>query len=151
MKFLLKTNNSFAPTLARLTLGIVMFPHGAQKVLGWFGGYGFSGTMNFFTQQMHIPAVFAVLAIAAEFLGSLGLITGFLSRISALGIAVNMIVAIKLVHAANGFFINWYGNQKGEGYEYHLLAIGLALIVMIYGAGKASVDAIIAGRAPKKA
>src|SRR5437016_62831 len=142
MKFLFKTTNSFAPTLARITLGIVMFPHGAQKVLGWFGGYGFSGTMNFFTQQMHIPAVFAVLAIAAEFLGSLGLITGFLSRISALGIAVNMIVAIKMVHAANGFFINWAGNQKGEGFEMHLLAIGLALIVLIYGAGAASVDAL---------
>ena len=151
MKFLLKTNNSFAPTMARLTLGIVMFPHGAQKVLGWFGGYGFHGTMNFFTQQMHIPAVFAVLAIAAEFLGSLGLITGFLSRIAALGIAVNMLVAVKMVHGANGFFINWYGNQKGEGFEYHLLAIGLALIVLIYGAGQASVDAALAGRAPKKA
>jgi putative oxidoreductase len=150
MKFLFKTNNSFAPTLARLTLGIVMFPHGAQKVLGWFGGYGFSGTMNFFTQQMHIPAVFAVLAIAAEFLGSLGLITGFLSRIAAFGIAMNMIVAIKMVHGANGFFINWAGTQKGEGFEYHLLAIGLALIVIIYGAGKASVDAAIAGRSAKK-
>jgi putative oxidoreductase len=150
MKFLFKTNNSFAPTLARLTLGIVMFPHGAQKVLGWFGGYGFSGTMNSFTQQMHIPAVFAVLAIAAEFLGSLGLITGFLSRIAAFGIAVNMIVAIKMAHGANGFFMNWFGNQKGEGFEYHLLAIGLAVIVMIYGGGKASVDAAIAGRAAKK-
>ena len=151
MKFLFKTNNSFAPTLARLTLGIVMFPHGAQKVLGWFGGYGFHGTMNFFTEQMHIPAVFALLAIAAEFLGSLGLITGFLSRIAAFGIAVNMIVAVKMVHAANGFFINWFGNQKGEGYEYHLLAIGLALIVMIYGADKASVDAAIAKPAMNKA
>src|SRR3954469_10366124 len=104
MKSLLKTSDSSLPFIARLTLGIVMFPHGAQKVLGWFGGYGLSGTMNFFTQQMHIPAVFAVLAIAAEFLGSLGLITGFLSRISALGIAVNMIVAVKMVHGANGFF-----------------------------------------------
>ncbi len=150
MKFLLKTTNSFEPTLARLTLGIVMFPHGAQKVLGWFGGYGFSGTMNFFTQQMHIPAVFAVLAIAAEFLGSLGLITGFLSRIAAFGIAVNMLVAMKMVHVANGFFINWSGTQKGEGFEYHLLVIGLALIVIIYGAGKASVDAAIAGGAIKK-
>jgi len=150
MKFLLKTNNSFAPTLARLTLGIVMFPHGAQKVLGWFGGYGFSGTMHFFTDQMHIPAVFAVLAIAAEFLGSLGLITGFLSRIAAFGIAVNMLVAVKMVHGANGFFMNWYGNQKGEGFEYHILAVGLALIVLIYGAGKASVDAAIAGQPVKK-
>lgn len=150
MKTLLKTTNSFAPTLARLTLGIVFFPHGAQKVLGWFGGYGLSGTMNFFTQQMHIPAVFAALAIAAEFLGSLGLITGFLTRLAALGIAVNMAVAVAMVHHANGFFMNWYGNQKGEGFEYHLLAIGLALIVLIYGAGKASVDAAITGKAAKK-
>ena len=150
MKFLFKTNNSFAPTLARLTLGIVMFPHGAQKVLGWFGGYGFTGTMNYFTQQSHIPAVFAFLAIAAEFLGSLGLITGFLSRISAFGIAVNMVVAVATVHGANGFFMNWFGNQKGEGFEYHILAIGLALIVLLYGAGAASVDALIANRSPKK-
>ena len=150
MKFLFKTNDSFAPTLARLTLGIVMFPHGAQKVLGLFGGYGFHGTMNFFTQQMHIPAVFAFLAIAAEFLGSLGLITGFLSRIAAFGIAVNMVVAIVMVHAANGFFMNWYGNQKGEGFEYHLLTFGVALIVMIYGAGKLSVDALLAKNSPKQ-
>jgi putative oxidoreductase len=150
MKFLFKTNNSFAPTIARLTLGIVFFPHGAQKALGLFGGYGFSGTMNFFTQQMHIPAVFAALAIAAEFLGSLGLITGFLSRIAAFGIAVNMVVAVVMVHAANGFFMNWYGNQKGEGFEYHILTLGIALIVMIYGAGKASVDGVIAARPVKK-
>lgn len=150
MKFLFKTNNSFAPTLARLTLGIVMFPHGAQQVLGWFGGYGLSGTMNAFTHQMHIPAVFAALAIAALFLGSLGLITGFLSRIAAFGIAVNMVVAINMVHKANGFFMNWYGNQKGEGFEYHLLAVGLALIVMIYGAGKLSVDGMIAAPTAKK-
>lgn len=144
MKTLLKTTNSFAPTLARLTLGIVFFAHGAQKVLGWFGGYGLSGTFHAFTQQMHIPPVFAALAIAAEFLGSLGLITGFLTRIAALGIAVNMVVAVAMVHHVNGFFMNWYGNQKGEGFEYHLLAIGLALIVMIYGAGKVSVDSAIA-------
>lgn len=150
MKFLFKTNNSFAPTLARLTLGVVMFPHGAQKVLGWFGGYGFNGTMNFFTQQMHIPAVLAVLAIAAEFLGSLGLITGFLTRVAAFGIAVNMAVAVEMVHLSNGFFMNWYGNQKGEGIEYHILVVGLALIVMIYGAGKASVDGFLATRTVAK-
>src|SRR3954462_12102335 len=96
---LFKTSDSFAPSIARLTLGFVMFPHGAQKVLGWFGGYGFTGTMNFFTGQMHIPALFAFLAIAAEFAGSLGLITGFLSRIAAFGIAANMVVAIVTVHA----------------------------------------------------
>ena len=150
LQLLIKTNNSFTPVIARLTLGIVMFPHGAQKALGWFGGYGFSGTMNAFTQQMHIPAPLAFLAIAAEFAGSIGLILGCLSRVAAFGIATNMVVAILTVHAANGFFMNWYGTQKGEGFEYHLLAIGLALIVIIYGAGKASLDRMISNRAEVK-
>ncbi len=149
LQLLFKTSTSAAPLIARLALGIVMFPHGAQKMLGWFGGNGYSGTMGFFTQTMHIPALFAFLAIMAEFAGSLGLITGFLSRISAFGIAVNMAVAIITVHGANGFFMNWMVNQKGEGFEYHLLAIGLAIIVMIYGGGKASVDAAIAQRLAK--
>ena len=144
LHLLLKTDNSTAPLLARLALGLVMFPHGAQKALGWFGGYGFDGTMGHFTGAMHIPAVFAFLAIAAEFAGSLGLITGLLSRVSALGIGITMTVAIFMGHTANGFFMNWYGNQKGEGFEYHLLAIGLALVVLIAGGGKASVDSLLA-------
>ena len=150
LQFLTQTNDSAAPLLARLTLGLVMFPHGAQKALGWFGGYGYSGTMGFFTGTMHIPALFAFLAIAAEFAGSLALIAGVFSRVAALGIAAVMGVAILTVHADNGFFMNWNGNQKGEGFEYHLLALGLALIVMIYGAGKASVDALIARKAAAK-
>jgi putative oxidoreductase len=150
IQLLVKTNNSFAPLIARLTLGIVMFPHGAQKALGWFGGYGFSGTMSFFTQQMHIPAPLAFLAIAAEFAGSIGLIFGCLSRVAAFGIATNMVVAILTVHAANGFFMNWFGTQKGEGFEYHLLAIGLALVVIVCGAGKASLDNLFAKSLEKK-
>jgi putative oxidoreductase len=101
---LLKTDDSFAPLIARLTFGLVMFPHGAQKALGWFGGYGFSGTMNFFTGQMHIPALFAFLAIAAEFAGSIALIIGFFSRVSAFGIAVVILVATLTVHASNEFY-----------------------------------------------
>jgi putative oxidoreductase len=143
---LFKTNDSLTPLIARLTLGLVMFPHGAQKALGWFGGYGFSGTMGFFTGQMHIPAVFAFLAVAAEFGGSIGLITGFLSRVSAFGIAVNMVVATLMVHAANGFFMNWAGNQKGEGFEYHVLVVGLALVVIVSGAGKWSIDGLLGRR-----
>src|SRR6266513_813793 len=107
LQILFKTNDSFVPLIARLALGLVMFPHGAQKALGWFGGYGFSGSMGFFTGQLHIPALFAFLAIAAEFAGSIGLITGFLGRVAAFGIAVNMLVATLTVHAANGFFMNW--------------------------------------------
>src|SRR5208282_6276485 len=127
LRFLFQTNDQCAPIIARLFLGCVMFPHGAQKALGWFGGYGFSGTMGFFTQQMHIPAPLAFLAIAAEFAGSIALVIGLLGRVAAFGIAVNMIVAILAVHGANGFFMNWYGNHKGEGYEYHLLTLALAL------------------------
>jgi len=144
LQLLFKTNNSVAPLLVRLTLGIVMFAHGAQLALGWFGGYGFSATMGFFTQQMHIPALFAFLAIAAEFAGSIGLIVGALSRVAAFGIAATMVVAILTVHTANGFFMNWSGAQKGEGFEYHLLAIALALVVMISGAGRWSLDGLVA-------
>ena len=151
IQYLIKTNNSCAPMLARLTLGIVMFPHGLQKTFGCFGGYGFTGTMNFFTQSMHIPAPLAFLAIAAEFAGSIGLLVGCLSRVAAFGIATNMVVAIITVHSANGFFMNWYGTQKGEGFEYHLLAIGLALIVIIHGAGKWSIDHYLSNRPTSKA
>lgn len=128
-------------TLLRITLGLVIFPHGAQKVLGWFGGHGFEGTMGFFTGTMGIPAVFAFLAILAEFAGSLGLLAGLLTRVAAFGIAVTMAVAIFMVHLSNGFFMNWGGTQKGEGFEYHLLVLGIAVAVMIRGAGAASVDA----------
>jgi putative oxidoreductase len=147
---LLKTNDSFTQLIARLALGIVMFPHGAQLALGWFGGFGFTGSMGFFTGVLHIPAVFAFLAIAAQFAGALGLITGFLSRVAAFGIASVMAVAIVTVHLSVGFFMNWYGKLTGEGYEYHLLAIGLALVVMIGGAGKASIDAFLAPKLESK-
>jgi putative oxidoreductase len=146
LQTLFKTNDGVSSLIARLALGLVMFPHGAQKALGWFGGYGFSGTMGFFTGQLHIPALFAFFAIAAEFAGSIGLITGFLSRVAAFGIAVEMVVAIILVHGANGFFMNWYGNQKGEGFEYHLLTLGLAVGVILAGAGKWSIDSVLSRR-----
>lgn len=149
LQLLVKTNGGITALIARLTLGLVMFPHGAQKMLGWFGGYGFTGTMGFFTGTMHIPALFALLAILAEFAGSLGLIVGLFSRVAAFGIACNMVVAILTVHIANGFFMNWFGAQKGEGYEYHLLAIGLALIVIVSGSGAASLDSVISRKTAK--
>ncbi len=147
-KLLSTSSQDRVATLLRITLGMVMFPHGAQKMLGWFGGYGFSGTMDFFTGQMGIPAFFAFLAILAEFAGSLGLIAGFLARISAFGIGSVMVVAVLTSHLTHGFFMNWFGNQKGEGFEYHLLALGLAIAIMIRGAGAASVDAKLSERRP---
>jgi putative oxidoreductase len=144
LRKLLSTPNDFTLTIVRLVLGIVFFAHGAQKMLGWFGGYGFQGTMGFFTHS-GIPAPLAFLAICAEFFGGLGLIVGLLSRIAAFGIMVNMLVAIATVHRFNGFFMNWFGNQKGEGYEYHLLAVALCLVVMIKGAGALSLDRALAG------
>lgn len=143
LNYLFKTDNNVSTLVLRLTLGAIFFPHGAQKVLGWFGGYGFSATMGFFTTQMQIPALFAFLAIAAEFAGSIGLILGLGTRIAALGIASTMVVAIATVHAQFGFFMNWSGKQPGEGFEYHLLAIGIAVALMIAGGGKLSVDRAI--------
>ena len=116
-----------------------MFAHGAQKMLGWFGGYGFHGTMGFFT-GMGIPAPLAFLAICAEFFGGIGLIVGLLSRVAALCIITNMLVAVATVHLHVGFFMNWAGTQKGEGYEYHLLAIALGLLIAVKGGGALSVD-----------
>lgn len=143
---LISTTDDYALTVLRLVLGIVFFAHGAQKMLGWFGGFGFKGTMGFFTQQLHLPAPFAVLAICAEFFGGLGLIFGLLTRVAAFGITCNMVVAILMVHLPNGFFMNWYGNQKGEGFEYHLLALAMTVALMIKGAGALSIDRAISGR-----
>jgi putative oxidoreductase len=135
-----ETDDSITTAVLRLVLGVVFFAHGAQKMLGWFGGYGFSGTMGFFTGPMHIPALFAFLAIAAEFFGGIGLILGFLTRIAAFGIAVNMLVAVAMVHFPVGFFMNWGGTQKGEGFEYHLLVLAMAVFLMVQGAGALSID-----------
>jgi putative oxidoreductase len=143
-KKLLSTKDDIALMIVRIGLGVVFFPHGMQKLLGLYGGHGFSGTLGFFTDNLHIPVLFAVLAILAEGLGSLGLITGLFTRIAAFGITVNMIVAVYMMHWQNGFFMNWFGNQKGEGYEYHLLVIAMGIALMIAGGGKWSVDRALA-------
>jgi putative oxidoreductase len=147
---LLVTDDSKATAILRLVLGVVFFAHGAQKLLGWFGGPGFSASMGLFTGYLHIPAPFAFLAIAAEFFGGLGLILGFLTRIAAFGIAINMVVAIAMMHRAFGFFMNWTGTQKGEGFEYHLLVLGITAFLMIRGAGAFSVDRTIMTASPAR-
>jgi len=139
MKRLLSTSDDVTLTILRVVLGVVFFAHGAQKMLGWFGGYGFHGTMGFF-EHLGLPAPMAFLIICIELFGGLGLIVGLLTRIPALGIGVEMIGAVLMIHIHNGFFMNWAGNQKGEGFEYHLLAIAMALVLLIRGAGAFSAD-----------
>ena len=129
--------------VARMVFGTVMAAHGAQKLFGWFGGHGLRGTIGFFASQ-GIPVPLALLAIAAEFLGSLGVLVGLFTRVAAFGIACVMVVAIVTVHAKFGFFMNWSGTQKGEGFEYHVLALGIALALLVGGAGLWSLDAAIA-------
>jgi putative oxidoreductase len=142
---IIRTDNNIALTIVRLGLGLVMFPHGAQKLLGWFGGGGFSATMSMF-QHIGISAPLAFLAIVAELFGSLGLLLGFLARIAGFGVLCNMIVAVALIHAHYGFFMNWTGQQKGEGYEYHILAAAIALAILIRGAGPLSLDLMFSRR-----
>ncbi len=126
--------------ILRLALAVVMFPHGAQKVLGWFGGYGWSGTLGFLTGTVGLTAPLAALVMLIELLAPLALLVGLLTRPAALGILAVMIGAIATVHGKVGFFMNWSGQQPGEGFEYHLLAIGISLALLIGGGGCFSID-----------
>lgn len=146
MKALFQTDDGLAGFILRVTLGLVMFPHGAQKLLGWFGGFGFDGTMGFFTQKMGLPWIVAFLIIIGESFGSLGLLAGFLTRFASASLAVIMLGAITMVHLPHGFFMNWSGQQQGEGYEYHLLVIGIAAALLVTGGGRWSADRVVAER-----
>ena len=145
MKKILSTNpNNWTAFFARLALGITVFPHGAQKLLGWFGGYGFTGTMGFLTGQAHLPWIIAFLVIIIEFVGALFLIFGFATRIVAFAMLANFLGVLFTVHIHNGFFMNWSMQpNKGEGFEYFILIYGLALVAIIAGGGKASIDSAI--------
>ena len=142
-KYLLQTDSSLAALLARLTVALVILPHGLQKTVGMFGGYGFSGTMGFFTGTLGLSAIVAFLVIMAESAGALALAFGFMTRFCAASLIIVMCGAMTFGHLENGFFMNWFGNQKGEGIEYHLLVIGTALSVVVSGAGRFSLDRLI--------
>ncbi len=143
LQSLVATGDSSAPLFLRLALGIMMFPHGAQKLLGWFGGYGYTGTMGYFTGTVGTPYAVGLLVILGEFFGSLMLIAGVGTRFAAASLIVIMLGAAWQLRA-NGFFMNWFGNQKGEGIELFLLAIGIAVALAVTGGGKWSVDALLA-------
>ncbi len=143
VKRLMGTGKDVALTILRVVLGVVFFAHGAQRMLGWFGGDGFHGTMGALTRT-GMPAPVALLIICAQFFGGLGLLAGLLTRIASLGVAGLMIGAIFMVHLQNGFFMNWMGTQKGEGIEYHLLALAMAAALLLRGAGAFSLDRALA-------
>jgi putative oxidoreductase len=143
MQKLFKTNNDWTGLALRLGIAIVLFPHGVQKLLGWFGGYGFTGTMQFFTDTVGLPWFIGFLVILLEFFGSLLLLAGLGSRIIAAAMIILFIGIIFTSHIQNGFFMNWFGNQKGEGYEYFLLLIGLCAALFLNGSGKFSVDRLL--------
>lgn len=143
MKKIFQTNESNATTIIRIVLGLILFPHGAQKMLGWFGGYGFDGTMGFLTGTAGLPWIMAFLVIAIEFFGAIALIVGFATRIVAVGIISLFAGIVFTSHLQNGFFMNWAGNLKGEGYEYHLLIIGVAIALLVSGGGKWSIDYVL--------
>lgn len=137
---LFRTKNDWTLTLIRVVAGGVMLPHGLQKLLGWNGGPGFANAMKFFVHTMGIPSWLAFLVIMAESFGALGMVLGCFSRIAAFSVVADMIGAAWLVDLRFGFFMNWSGTRKGEGIEYHLLMIGMALVVMIWGGGAFSID-----------
>jgi putative oxidoreductase len=147
MKKILSTDPANTTALiARLALGLVVFPHGAQKLLGWFGGYGFHGTMGFLTGAAGLPSFIALLVILIEFFGAVFLIFGFATRIAAIGIIGNFLGIVLTTHLKNGFFMNWYSQAgQGEGLEYFILLFGLAVTVLIAGGGKLSIDSLLTG------
>ena len=137
------TDSDWTLTLARIVLGIIFFAHGAQKVFGWFGGAGLRQTLRTMTEHLGLPTILALAAIGSEFVGGMALILGFLARMSALSVVVNMLAAIFMVHGKYGLFMNWFGDRKGHGIEYHLLAIALAIVIIAKGAGAFSLDGLL--------
>ena len=149
MSRLFRTTTTPLPTLARVAVGLILFPHGAQHVLGWFGGYGFHGTLGWMTGTLGFPAVLAVLALVTEITAPVALVLGFGGRIAAIGVIGLMLGAIS-THLANGFFMNWFGSLPAgsEGFEYHLLVIALAGVVVLGGSGAWSLDQLLGRERP---
>src|SRR6476620_11712262 len=142
-KAIFKTYNNWSPTILRLILGLVLLGHGSQKFLGWFGGYGVDGTMDFFTGKIGLPWIIGFLVIVIEFFGSISLLLGFATRLWSISMVILFIGIIYTSHIQNGFFMNWFGNQRGEGYEFFLLAIAISTSLVFTGSGKYSVDCLL--------
>lgn len=136
-------DKSYSLLFLRIIAAIVIIPHGAQKLLGWFGGYGFQATISGFSNYMGIPPFLGILNILAESIGGLFLLFGLFSRISSFGLSITMIVAAVVAHLPNGFFMNWSGTVAGEGFEYHILYFAISFLVMVKGGGAYSLDSVL--------
>lgn len=141
LRTILRTNADSSAFVARVALGLILLPHGAQHLLGLFGGYGFSGTLGWMTGTLGFPAPLAALAIVSEFVAPILLIAGLGGRAAALAMIGLMLGALS-THLGNGFFMNWFGTLAAgqEGFEYHLVVIALAAVVVIAGSGSWSID-----------
>jgi putative oxidoreductase len=144
-KFLFNTTDSYAPLALRFLLAAVLFPHGAQKLLGWFGGFGFDGTMHYFTDQVGIPSFVGFAVIIIEFFGPIFLLLGFATRLWSLGV-IGIMVGVIATTFNQYFFMNWFGTQKTEGFEFFLLAIGMSLSLLISGGGAYSIDVMLGSK-----
>lgn len=145
-----KTGDHISGLILRITLAIVMLPHGCQLLFGWFGGFGFTGSMNYFTQVEGLPWVAGFVVILLQFLGALFILFGFMGRIIAFAMTVLFIGMVITTHWQYGFFMNWMGNQGGEGFEFHILAIGLSLALLANGSGAYSFDSLLTKRITSK-
>lgn len=139
------TNNTYSPLFLRLFLALVLFPHGAQKMFGWFGGYGFEGSMNYFTQSQGLPWLVGFLVIVIECIGAIAILLGFATRLWSIAIFF-LTIGIMVTNHSTYFFMNWFGNQPTEGMEYFLLMLGMSASLTVSGAGKLSIDTLIYGR-----
>jgi putative oxidoreductase len=140
----IQTERSYALLVLRVALAIVIFPHGAQKLLGWYGGPGVDGTMQLFA-AIGVPAGIALLVIVSDFFGSLALAIGLVGRFAAFGTTMVMVGAMVLVHGQHGFFLNWNGDQAGEGIQFHLLVLAVSVVLMVKGSGAWSIDRLLLG------
>lgn len=142
-ELLFQSQSGWVGLALRITAALVMFPHGAQKLMGWFGGYGFKGTMGYFTQTVGLPWLIGFLVIMLEVFGSLAILAGVGTRLWAIALGIVVIGIMFTAHIQNGFFMNWFGNQAGEGIEYFLLLLGIYISLVISGSGKLSVDGLL--------
>lgn len=143
MKNVLENEKDIAVLILRITVGVVIFAHGAQKLFGWFGGYGFTGTMGYFTETVGLPYIIGFLVIIGESIGMIALALGLLTRFSAISLIVIMSGAFFIDHLPHGFYMNWFGQNAGEGFEFDILVAGAAAAIAVIGAGRYSVDAWI--------